>query len=123
MNAAQRAGASVQVAEPKSTDPIVRMGGVCKSFGERTVLNGIDLEINQGEHVALIGPSGSGKTTVLRVLVGLERPDGGSVEIGGRSLWHTEAGGQANDRHLRDVRGQVGYVFQLFNLFPHMTAL
>jgi polar amino acid transport system ATP-binding protein len=97
---------------------------VNKSFGDRKVLNNINLDVAPGERIALIGPSGSGKTTILRLLIGLERAEQGQIEIDGRSLWPNGAKQrQSDDRHARDVRRCVGMVFQHFNLFPHMTAL
>jgi polar amino acid transport system ATP-binding protein len=105
---------------------VVNVRGCSKAFGETVVLDELDLTVQAGEHVALIGPSGSGKTTVLRVLMGLERPDRGRVEIAGQSLWHSKRRGElvpASDKHIRTVSRHVGMVFQQFNLFPHMTAL
>ena len=102
------------------------MRGVSKSFGSRTVLDKIDLALHEREKVAIIGPSGSGKTTILRLLIGLERPDTGEIVIDGQHLWHQTRDGQlvpAGERHARHVRRAVGMVFQQFNLFPHMTAL
>jgi polar amino acid transport system ATP-binding protein len=106
--------------------PMVRFAGVIKRYGNLTVIDGLDLDITQGEKVAMIGPSGSGKTTVLRMLMTLERIDGGSIWVDGEPMTHVERNGQlvpANARHLRRVRGKIGMVFQHFNLFPHMTAL
>ncbi|HEX7052757.1 MAG TPA: ectoine/hydroxyectoine ABC transporter ATP-binding protein EhuA [Burkholderiales bacterium] len=106
--------------------PVVRLRELHKSYGALPVLRGIDLDIPHGEIVSVIGPSGSGKSTLLRLLMTLERPDAGRVEIEGESPWTQRRGGQevpADERHLRRVRGKVGMVFQHFNLFPHMTAL
>ena len=78
------------------------------------------------EKVTIVGPSGSGKTTILRVLMTLEEPNSGVIYVDGEPLWHEEKNGalvKASDRHLRNVRGKIGMVFQHFNLFPHMTAL
>ncbi|HUN48417.1 MAG TPA: ectoine/hydroxyectoine ABC transporter ATP-binding protein EhuA [Stellaceae bacterium] len=105
---------------------MVRYEGVTKRYGRLTVIDGLDLAIAAGEKVALIGPSGSGKTTVLRMLMTLERIDGGVIWVDGEPLTHVQRNGQlvhADARHLRRVRGKIGMVFQHFNLFPHMTAL
>ncbi|PNG11605.1 ectoine/hydroxyectoine ABC transporter ATP-binding protein EhuA [Stutzerimonas stutzeri] len=107
--------------------PMVRFAGVTKRYGELTVLDGLDLDVQEGEKVAIIGPSGSGKSTLLRVLMTLEEIDEGVIEVDGEPLTHMlDASGQlvrANARHLRRIRGKVGMVFQSFNLFPHMNAL
>ncbi|WP_099156538.1 ectoine/hydroxyectoine ABC transporter ATP-binding protein EhuA [Virgibacillus ndiopensis] len=108
------------------TEPIVMYKDVHKSFGDVSVLRGIDLDIKPGEKVAVIGPSGSGKTTIIRMLMTLEQPTSGSIIVDGKNLWQMEKGGQlvpANEKHLREVRGDIGMVFQHFNLFPHMTIL
>ncbi len=109
-----------------ASTPAVRMREVNKAFGENVVLSGLDLDVDPGERVVIIGPSGSGKTTILRVLMTLERPDSGTVEISGRHLYHEEKDGKlkpAGEKHIRGVRSKVGMVFQHFNLFPHLSAL
>jgi polar amino acid transport system ATP-binding protein len=106
--------------------PIARLRAASKSYGALPVLRGIDLDIAPAQTLSVIGPSGSGKSTLLRLLMTLERPDAGRVEIEGESPWHELRNGQevqAGERHLRRVRGKVGMVFQHFNLFPHMSAL
>jgi len=108
------------------TDPIVRMRGVVKRFGDEVVLRGLDLDVRRGETLAVIGGSGSGKSTILRILMTLEGIDGGRVEIDGDSVFTEERDGRevpASEAHLREIRRKVGMVFQHFNLFPHMTAL
>jgi len=108
------------------TEPIVRYIDVHKSFGDVKVLKGIDLDIKPAEKVAVIGPSGSGKTTIIRMLMTLEEPTSGDIIVDGQNLWKMEKNGQmvkANQKHLRSVRGDIGMVFQHFNLFPHMTIL
>ncbi|MGM1050523.1 MAG: ectoine/hydroxyectoine ABC transporter ATP-binding protein EhuA [Bacillota bacterium] len=108
------------------TQPIVRYKGVTKSFGELQVLKGIDLEIQPGEKVAVIGPSGSGKTTMGRMLMTLEEPTEGTIEVDGELLWHMHHKGKlvrADEKHLQRMRCKVGMVFQHFNLFPHMNVL
>ena len=106
--------------------PMVRFERVSKRFGPLTVLDDVSLDIAANEKVAIIGPSGSGKTTVLRMLMTLERIDGGVIWVDGEPMTHVPRNGQmvpADAAHLRRVRGKIGMVFQQFNLFPHMTAL
>jgi polar amino acid transport system ATP-binding protein len=113
------------MSEPDDS-PIVSMRGVTKRFGENVVLDGLDLDVARGEKVVIIGPSGSGKTTILRVLMTLERPEDGTIQVGGRHLYHIERNGSleaANERHVRTVRADIGMVFQHFNLFPHLTVM
>ncbi|BAQ10932.1 ectoine/hydroxyectoine abc transporter [Bacillus sp. OxB-1] len=108
------------------SEPIVQYKNIRKSFGEVDVLKGIDLDIQPAEKVALIGPSGSGKTTIIRMLMTLEQPTSGKIEVDGRNLWQMEKKGEwvtADEKHLREIRGDIGMVFQHFNLFPHMTIL
>jgi len=105
---------------------MIRLASVSKSYGALPVLRGIDLDIPAAQTISVIGPSGSGKSTLLRLLMMLERPDAGSIEIEGESPWRMTRDGRevaADEQHFRRVRGKVGMVFQHFNLFPHMTAL
>jgi len=107
-------------------EPIVKYEDVYKSFGDVEVLKGIDFDIMPGEKVAIIGPSGSGKTTIIRMLMTLEQPTSGSIIVDGENLWKMTKNNRlvsANEKHLRQVRGDIGMVFQHFNLFPHMTIL
>jgi polar amino acid transport system ATP-binding protein len=102
------------------------MRGVTKAFGDHVVLRELDLDVAPGERVVIIGPSGSGKTTILRVIMTLERPNGGTIEVNGDYLYHELRDGKlkpAREKHIRHVRSEVGMVFQHFNLFPHMSAL
>ena len=106
---------------PETTPALVSMRGISKSYGERKILDGISLDVAQGEKVALIGPSGSGKTTILRLAIGLVKPDQGTIQIDGQYLWHTIGPNglrPAGERHARNVRRSIGIVFQHFNLFP-----
>jgi polar amino acid transport system ATP-binding protein len=112
--------------QSQSAEPMVRFEKVTKSYGPLTVLDKLDLEVAEGEKVAIIGASGSGKTTVLRMLMTLESIDGGCIWVDGEPLTHMRKGEKmvpANQRYLRSIRGKIGMVFQHFNLFPHMTAL
>ena len=84
---------------------------ISKRFGQFAALEGVNLEINRGELVALLGPSGSGKTTLLRVIAGLEFPDSGTIRFNGKDI---------SDRTARER--QVGFVSQHYALFRHMTV-
>jgi polar amino acid transport system ATP-binding protein len=106
--------------------PLVRFADVTKAYGELTVLDRLNLDIEQNEMVSIIGPSGSGKTTVLRVLMTLETINDGVIYVDGEPLTHMPKGEGltfADEKYLRDRRSKIGMVFQQFNLFPHMTAL
>ena len=104
-----------------SSEPIVRATNVHKSFRRGSeqidVLQGVNLEIPRGEFLALMGPSGSGKTTLLNLIGGLDAPTGGRIEVGGVGI--SRMGGAA----LARWRSQnIGFVFQLYNLLPVLTA-
>jgi polar amino acid transport system ATP-binding protein len=109
-----------------SDRPIIRLRGICKRYGTHDVLRGVDLDVPAGQTVSIIGPSGSGKSTLLRLVMMLDRPDAGGLEIDGESPWpelgHRGARADSGQR-LRRARSKVGMVFQHFNLFPHMSAL
>ncbi|MFD8551716.1 MULTISPECIES: ectoine/hydroxyectoine ABC transporter ATP-binding protein EhuA [Streptomyces] len=96
---------------------LIRFSEVTKRFGENTVLDDLSFTVDAGRHVTLIGPSGSGKTTILRMLMTLERPDDGTIEVGGQRLF------PADEKRRREVRKGIGMVFQQFNLFPNMSVL
>jgi len=102
------------------SDPILRISDLRLSRGKRPILVGVSLAIERGSFVALMGPSGSGKTTVLRVIAGLERFDGGQVAIDGVTL---QGGASIPQPTLRDLRKKVGMVFQFHCLFEHISAL
>ena len=107
-------------------DEIVRFEDVAKRFGSLTILDGLNLSVRRGQKVSLIGPSGSGKTTILRILMTLEKIQGGVVTVLGKPLWHMERQGKlvpADEAHLRMMRRNIGMVFQHFNLFPHLSVL
>ena len=105
---------------------IITFDKVSKSFVELKVLDQLNLEVKDGEKLALIGPSGSGKTTILRILMTLETIDSGFVSVNNEYLWHEKINDKvvpATDKHLQKMRDQIGMVFQQFNLFPHLTAI
>jgi sulfate transport system ATP-binding protein len=97
--------------EALAAPPAIAVQGVTKRYGAFAALDDLTLEVPTGELVALLGPSGSGKTTLLRVIAGLEAPDAGHI------LFHGE---DATARHARERR--VGFVFQHYALFRHMTV-
>jgi len=103
-------------AADRAPGPVVRISGLHKSFGDREVLKGVDLEVGQGEVVCIIGASGSGKSTLLRCVNLLEQPTSGTVEVLGVEVTDP-------DVDIDLVRAHVGMVFQQFNLFPHRTVL
>ena len=107
-------------------DNIITFDKVSKSFGELKVLDQLNLEVKDGEKLALIGPSGTGKTTILRILMTLETIDSGFVSVNNEYLWHEKINNKvvpATDKHLQKMRDQIGMVFQQLNLFPHLTAI
>ena len=102
-------------------DTLVRVSGVHKHFtrgSERIdVLKGVNLEIPQGDFLALMGPSGSGKTTLLNLIGGLDTPTGGAIDVGG-----VRTSGLGGARLSRWRAEHIGFVFQLYNLLPVLTA-
>ena len=98
---------------------------ICKKFQNLEVLKGIDLEVNEGEVIAVIGPSGGGKNTLLRCLNKLETIEQGTIIIDGETLVKETANGAeyASPEDTRRIVCKMGMVFQQFNLFPHMTVL
>ena len=96
--------------------PALKIQGVTKAFGERTVLGGIELEVGEHQAVALIGASGSGKSTLLRCAALLTEIDDGDILLDGEVITDPSVSPV-------DVRRRLGVVFQAYNLFPHMSVL
>ena len=94
---------------------IVSLQGVTKRFGRYTALDGVTLDVAQGETLVVIGPSGSGKSTLIRCINRLESHDAGTIAVDGMSVGDT--------RDLTRIRAETGMVFQSFNLFPHLSVL
>jgi len=89
----------------------VRIQGVTKSFGDTVAINDLDLAIKDGEFVVLLGPTGAGKTTTLRLIAGLERPDSGTIHIGGHDA-----------TALSPAERDTAFVFQQYSLYPHLSV-
>lgn len=99
---------------------------VVKTYGALVVLDKLNLSVRKGKKVALIGPSGSGKTTLLRTLMTLDTIQSGVIKVDGEYFTHQMQKDElvpSSEAYLRMMRGNIGMVFQQFNLFPHMTAL
>jgi putative ABC transport system ATP-binding protein len=96
---------------------MLRLSGVTKRFGGRTVLNQVSLEVAPGEHIAVLGESGIGKSTLLNVIAGLEPVDAGSIAYDG-----FEMAALSDDAATRVRRDHFGFVFQAFHLLPHLNA-
>ncbi|HIF9479765.1 TPA: amino acid ABC transporter ATP-binding protein [Photobacterium damselae] len=97
-----------------SNDAVIAFENIDKWYGDFHALKNINLSIEKGEKLVVCGPSGSGKSTLIRCINGLEQFDSGTLTVVGEPL---------TPQHLHSIRGQVGMVFQHFNLFPHMTVL
>ena len=106
--------------------PIVRTVDVNKWFGDRHILTDVSMQVERGEVVVLVGPSGAGKTTFLRTLNQLEPIDSGEIYVNGERIGERVVNGTVkplSTRALAKQRSDIGFVFQHFNLFPHMTVL
>jgi polar amino acid transport system ATP-binding protein len=107
--------------------PTLRVERLQKSYGAKTVLRNVELEVMRSETVAIIGPSGSGKTTLLRCINYLEPPTSGAVWIDGQPMGRVRRSdgtfALSTERVLARQRRAIGFVFQRFNLFPHLSAL
>ena len=95
---------------------MIKIENLHKRFGKLEVLNGIDINVEKGEIIAIIGPSGSGKSTFLRCINRLEEPTDGKIFIDGENILSKET-------NINKIREKVGMVFQHFNLFPHKNVI
>ena len=100
---------------PHKTRMSLRLTDICHAFGPREILRGVSLEVARGEILCLLGPSGDGKTTLLRLIAGLEPLQHGRIELDGDLLAAPGREAPPEDRH-------VGFVFQDYALFPHLTV-
>ncbi len=103
------------------SEPLVQVRGVRKEYRRGTevvpVLDGLDLDIQAGDYLALMGPSGSGKSTLLNLLGGLDQPTSGTIRVGGTSIEGLSSNELASWR-----ASHVGFIFQMYNLLPVLTA-
>ncbi|MGH2728065.1 MAG: ATP-binding cassette domain-containing protein, partial [Actinomycetota bacterium] len=98
-----------------TSQPAVRCSGLTKRFGATIAVDGVTIAVEPGEILALLGPSGCGKTTFLRLVAGFERADAGAIELDGRPV--------VGDRvFVPPERRRVGFVFQDYALFPHLSV-
>ncbi|MEU7606205.1 amino acid ABC transporter ATP-binding protein [Streptomyces sp. NPDC041003] len=105
---------------------MVDVRGVHKSFGPLEVLRGVDLKVHAGEVTVILGPSGSGKSTLLRTINHLEKVNRGWISVDGDLIGYRNSRGKLYELKEREVlrqRTRIGFVFQNFNLFPHLTVL
>ena len=106
--------------------PLVKIVDLYKNFSSLEVLKGISTTVEKGEKLSIIGPSGSGKTTLLRCINFLEKPTSGHIYVDNTLIGEKEVNGKyvhLSDKELAKERAEIGFVFQRFNLFPHLTAL
>ncbi|HWQ32066.1 MAG TPA: ABC transporter ATP-binding protein [Blastocatellia bacterium] len=96
--------------------PAVQIKGLRKSFGRQTVLDGIDLEVPQGETLTVLGRSGTGKSVLLKLIIGLQQPDAGSIEIFGQEVIGLPVA------ELNQIRKRIGFLFQQAALYDSLTV-
>jgi phospholipid/cholesterol/gamma-HCH transport system ATP-binding protein len=95
---------------------MIELRNVHKRFGKQVVLNGVDFEVREGETVALMGPSGTGKSVLLKTVIGLIKPDSGTIIVDGKDVGHLRR------KELSELRSNIGYVFQNGALFDSMNV-
>jgi phospholipid/cholesterol/gamma-HCH transport system ATP-binding protein len=103
-------------ADGETKAPAIRVAGVSKAFGDQVVLDGVDLAIDRGELLTVLGRSGTGKSVLLKLIVGLQRPDAGSIEIAGEDITGLRLG------ELNRVRKRLGFLFQQAALYDSLTV-
>ena len=106
------------MSEIAEEETIIETEGVKVNFGDFWALKGIDIKVKRGEIIVILGPSGSGKSTFIRTLNRLQPHNGGTIEIDGITMDE-----DTTVKDLKYVRSEIGFVFQQFNLFPHLTIM
>jgi phospholipid/cholesterol/gamma-HCH transport system ATP-binding protein len=99
-----------------NTEPVVNVKGLCKSFEQQVVLRGIDLQVARGETLAVLGRSGTGKSVLLKLIIGLEKPDAGSIQIHGQEVTGLDR------NQLNEIRKKIGFLFQQAALYDSLTV-
>lgn len=99
----------------KKNTPPVQVESLSKSFGKQTVLDGISLEVGQGETLSVLGRSGTGKSVLLKLIIGLHKPDSGSIRVNGEDVTKLPL------KELNEVRKRVGFLFQQAALYDSLT--
>src|SRR6516165_10724135 len=102
--------------ESEKSEPAIAVKALRKSFGDQTVLNGIDLAVGQGETLAILGRSGTGKSVLLKLIIGLQAPDSGSIRIHGQEVTSLPLD------ELNEIRKKVGFLFQYAALYDSLTV-
>jgi phospholipid/cholesterol/gamma-HCH transport system ATP-binding protein len=112
------AGVRERAARPEgqSGETLIQFKGVRKSFGQKVIYQGLDLEIRRGETITVMGPSGSGKSVMLKMLIGLIHADSGEIVFDGQDLV------KMNDQQLTDIRRRIAYLFQGAALFDSLNV-
>src|ERR1700723_3658118 len=111
-----QAATKQEQAEKDGNAPVIAVVDLHKSFGTQKVLNGISLSVKRGETLAVLGRSGTGKSVLLRLIIGLEKPDSGSIRIHGQ-----DTAGLALDR-FGEIRKKMGFLFQHAALYDSLTV-
>ena len=106
----------IENVEERNGEPPVVLRGLHKSFGAQVVLNGIDLTVARGETLAVLGRSGTGKSVLLKIIIGLQKPDSGSVSIHGQEIT------RLNLDKLNEIRKKMGFLFQQAALYDSLTV-
>src|ERR1700733_858273 len=112
----KKTSATPASANPRSASPAVVVQGLHKSYGEQKVLNGLDLTVGSGQTVAVLGRSGTGKSVLLRLIVVLQQPDAGTIQMQGQEITG------ANLEEMNEIRKKIGFLFQHAALYDSLTV-
>src|SRR5215472_12440625 len=102
--------------DSKKNTPLVQVESLKKSFGRQVVLKGIDLQVGKGETLSVLGRSGTGKSVLLKLIIGLHKPNSGSIRVGGEEITKLPS------KPLNDVRKKMGFLFQQAALYDSLTV-